>query len=82
MSFFAFSKILKVPTRFVKKTLLVSVFEASTDASAQQSIIMSYFISELIFFMLEISALKFFIFFFFNFLKFILDEFLLKLSRL
>ena len=82
MSFFAFSKILKVPTKFVKNTLSDSNFEASTAASAQQSIIKSYFINELIFDLLDIFILKFTIPFFFNLFKFIFDEFLLKLSKL
>ena len=82
LSFFAFSKILKVPTKFVKKTLSDSNFDASTAASAQQSIIKSYFINELIFDLFEIFKLKFFIFCFLSLFKFIFDEFLLKLSKL
>ena len=82
LSFFAFSKILNVPTKFVKKTLSASSFEASTAASAQQSIIKSYFFNKLIFDLFEIFMLKFLILFFFNLIKFIFDEFLLKSSKL
>lgn len=82
LSFFAFSKILNVPTRFVKKTLLASSLDASTAASAQQSIIKSYLVSELIFDLFSILILKFLIFDFFNLFKLIFDDFLLKLSKL
>ena len=45
LSFFAFFNKLNVPIKFVLKTLLMSFFETSTAASAQQSIIRSNFVS-------------------------------------
>ena len=79
LSLLHFNRILSVPSRFVLKTLIASLedfLDASTDGSAQQSIMKSNFGNNLIFFLSEISNLKFLIFFNSNLFYLFLNLFL------
>jgi len=81
LSFFIFSRILIVPSKFVSMTFRTFFFESSTAASAQQSIIKSNLGKSLIFWLFQISYLKFLIFNFFKLLRLKLEPFLERLSK-